>query len=141
MPVFGLPVGPLQQELVEGRPLQVQWFERNRLELHPEYARPYDVLLGRLGVDRLAEQGRRDWQNFPTYQSRWWQGDRPATHAEAQLAGNYRAAVAVAAQIATGPVISRGIGLLDTCIGHGAEGLGRTRHDLGHEAVAAAADG
>ena len=36
----------------------MQWFERNRLELHPENARPYDVLLGRLGADRLAQQGR-----------------------------------------------------------------------------------
>ena len=46
------------------RPFQVQWFERNRLELHPENARPYDVLLGRLGADRLAQQGR-DWFTFP----------------------------------------------------------------------------
>jgi hypothetical protein len=32
--------------------------------LHPENARPYDVLLGRLGVDRLVQQGR-DWFTFP----------------------------------------------------------------------------
>jgi hypothetical protein len=60
LPVFGFPITPQQEEAVEGRPLQVQWFERNRLELHPENAPPYDVLLGRLGVDRLRQQGR-DW--------------------------------------------------------------------------------
>src|SRR5690242_20841576 len=58
LPVFGLPVTPQQQDTIEGKALQVQWFERNRLELHPENARPYDVLLGRLGADRLAQQGR-----------------------------------------------------------------------------------
>ncbi|HEU5103928.1 MAG TPA: hypothetical protein VFU22_33160 [Roseiflexaceae bacterium] len=56
--VFGLPVTAQQQETIEGKTLQVQWFERNRLELHPENARPYDVLLGRLGADRLAQQSR-----------------------------------------------------------------------------------
>jgi hypothetical protein len=64
LPVFGFPVTPQQQETIEGNALQVQWFQRNRLELHPENARPYDVLLGRLGADRLAQQGR-DWQTFP----------------------------------------------------------------------------
>ncbi len=64
LPVFGFPVAPQREEQVEGRPVQVQWFERNRLELHPENARPYDVLLGRLGVDRLNQQGR-DWFTFP----------------------------------------------------------------------------
>src|SRR5215210_1472362 len=62
--VFGLPVAPQQQETIEGKSLQVQWFERNRLELHPENQRPYDVLLGRLGADRLAQQGR-DPFTFP----------------------------------------------------------------------------
>jgi hypothetical protein len=61
--VFGLPIGPQQQETIEGKPFQVQRFERNRLELHPENARPNDVLLGRLGADRLAQQGR-DWNTF-----------------------------------------------------------------------------
>ena len=58
LPVFGFPIGPQHAELIEGRSLQVQWFERNRLELHPENQPPYDVLLGRLGVDRLQQQGR-----------------------------------------------------------------------------------
>jgi glucose/arabinose dehydrogenase len=62
--VFGFPIGPQSEEQIEGQPFQVQWFERNRLELHPENARPYDVLLGRLGADRLQQQGR-DWITFP----------------------------------------------------------------------------
>jgi sortase (surface protein transpeptidase) len=36
----------------------VQWFERNRLELHPENPRPYDVLLGRIGAERLGTYAR-----------------------------------------------------------------------------------
>jgi hypothetical protein len=63
LPVFGFPIGPQKAEDIEGKTLQVQWFERNRLELHPENPRPYDVLLGRLGADRLAQQGR-DWNSF-----------------------------------------------------------------------------
>jgi hypothetical protein len=63
LPVFGLPITAQQDEQIEGKPLQVQWFERNRLELHPENPRPYDVLIGRLGADRLAQQGR-DWFTF-----------------------------------------------------------------------------
>jgi Cu-Zn family superoxide dismutase len=62
--VFGLPLAPQQEETLEGQPFQAQWFERARLELHPENARPYDVLLGRLGADRLMQQGR-DWFTFP----------------------------------------------------------------------------
>src|SRR5215216_7374103 len=43
--VFGLPITAQQQESIEGKLFQVQWFERNRLELHPENPQPYDVLL------------------------------------------------------------------------------------------------
>jgi uncharacterized protein YkwD len=32
----------------------VQWFERRRMELHPENAPPYDVLLGLLGNELLS---------------------------------------------------------------------------------------
>jgi LPXTG-site transpeptidase (sortase) family protein len=52
--VFGYPITPQQPEQIEGRAIQVQWFERNRLELHPETRRPYDVLLGRIGAERLG---------------------------------------------------------------------------------------
>lgn len=64
LPVFGFPIGPQQEQVIEGQPRQAQWFERNRLELHPENQRPYDVLLGRLGADALQQQGR-NWQDFP----------------------------------------------------------------------------
>ncbi len=63
LPVFGYPITPQRAEVVEGRTLQVQDFERNRMELHPENARPYDVLLGRLGAEVLQRQGR-DWSSF-----------------------------------------------------------------------------
>ena len=46
--VFGLPITPQQQETIDGKLLQVQWFERNGLELHPENQRPYDVCWGGL---------------------------------------------------------------------------------------------
>ena len=59
LPVFGY---PLTDELTEGG-LTVQYFERQRFELHPENTAPYDVLLGRLGVEALQAQGR-DWQTF-----------------------------------------------------------------------------
>jgi hypothetical protein len=62
--VFGYPTGPQGEIQIEGKPYQAQTFERNRLELHPENQRPYDVLLGRLGADRLAQQGR-DPFTFP----------------------------------------------------------------------------
>jgi hypothetical protein len=63
LPVFGYPIGPQQGVQIEGQTFQAQEFERNRLELHPENARPYDVLLGRLGAEVLLRQGR-DWQQF-----------------------------------------------------------------------------
>jgi hypothetical protein len=62
--VFGYPIGAQTQSIVEGRTLTLQNFERNRLELHPQNARPYDVLLGRLGADRITQSGR-DWFAFP----------------------------------------------------------------------------
>jgi hypothetical protein len=61
--VFGYPITPARQEVNRdtGRSYLTQWFERNRFELHPELQRPYDVLLGRLGDDRLLQIGR-DWR-------------------------------------------------------------------------------
>lgn len=64
LPVFGYPISPQSKQVLEGQRVQAQLFERNRLELHPEHARPYDVLLGRLGAASLERQGR-DWQSFP----------------------------------------------------------------------------
>jgi hypothetical protein len=62
--VFGMPIGPEQQLVVDGVPRQVQWFERTRLEIHPERARPADVQVGRIGPERLEQQGR-SWFTFP----------------------------------------------------------------------------
>jgi hypothetical protein len=64
LPIFGFPLSAAHQERVEGKNYMVQLFERNRFELHPEKSRPYDVLLGRLGDERLRQLGR-DWQTFP----------------------------------------------------------------------------
>ena len=64
LPIFGFPLNAAHQERIEGKTYLVQLFERNRFELHPEKSRPYDVLLGRLGDERLRQLGR-DWQTFP----------------------------------------------------------------------------
>jgi hypothetical protein len=66
LPIFGFPVS---EEFVErgedGHDYTVQYFERYRLEFHPENAPPYDVLLGRMGADELAQQGRTWQTEFP----------------------------------------------------------------------------
>lgn len=66
LPVFGFPITALAPETAAdtGQTYATQWLERERLELHPENAVPYTVLLGRLGAERLAQTGR-DWQTFP----------------------------------------------------------------------------
>src|SRR5687768_7412456 len=66
LPIFGLPISdPTYQANADtGRSHLTQWYERNRFELHEENARPYDVFLGRLGVDRLEQLGRT-WQRMP----------------------------------------------------------------------------
>ncbi len=60
LPVFGYPLEPAKQE--GGR--LVQYFERQRLELHPETQAPYTVQLGRVNDDALQREGR-DWLAFP----------------------------------------------------------------------------
>jgi hypothetical protein len=62
--IFGYPIDSERQ--ANGQIFQ--WFERNRLELHPENASPYNVLLGRLGVEALVAKGI-DWQNLPKVSS------------------------------------------------------------------------
>src|SRR5215210_3329791 len=60
LPVFGYPLSRAQRE--RNRDLNVdlltQWTERNRLEVHPENAPPFDILLGRMGAERLLQLGR-----------------------------------------------------------------------------------
>ncbi|MGQ9926315.1 MAG: thermonuclease family protein [Chloroflexaceae bacterium] len=55
--VFGFPITAQSQERVEGRSLQVQWFERDRLEIQPDGR----VTAGRLGAERLEQLGT-PWQ-------------------------------------------------------------------------------
>lgn len=66
--LFGFPITAAQEEVTSsGERILTQWFERARLEWHPANARPYRVLLGRLGsevaMNRAPEitiQGRVD---------------------------------------------------------------------------------
>ncbi|CAA9302047.1 MAG: GH99 / GH71, partial [uncultured Chloroflexia bacterium] len=67
LPVFGLPITAEGPEQTPDGTFRTQLFERNRLELHPENAAPYDVLLGRLGDDLLTKQGR-PWESLPREQ-------------------------------------------------------------------------
>ncbi len=66
LPVFGYPITEAAEEVSPetGDMHTVQYFERERLESHPENEQPYDVLLGRLGV-QILELSHRDWQSFP----------------------------------------------------------------------------
>ncbi len=58
---FGYPLAEEQDWHVDplGPPLRVQYFERGRLERHPENAPPYDLLLGQFGRQVLA------WRDAP----------------------------------------------------------------------------
>ncbi|NTW03260.1 MAG: hypothetical protein HGA19_18625, partial [Oscillochloris sp.] len=85
--ILGYPITDQRQEAGEGRTLQVQWFERDRLEIQADGT----VTTGRLGVELLQLQSR-PWQagnkmapdsgciaNFPTGQqvcgtfAKYWQ--------------------------------------------------------------------
>ena len=53
--VNGLPLtAPRRETLEDGREYSVQYFERVRMEYHPEHAPPYHVLLGQFGRRILA---------------------------------------------------------------------------------------
>jgi hypothetical protein len=55
--INGFPLGDERQEILEdGNTYTVQYFERVRLEYHPENAPPYDVLLGQFGRRVLGER-------------------------------------------------------------------------------------
>ncbi len=57
--VFGYPTSEPFREVSkdDGKSYLVQYFERNRFELHPENQYPYNVLLGRLGIEIARGQG------------------------------------------------------------------------------------
>ncbi|MDQ6693116.1 MAG: cellulase family glycosylhydrolase [Chloroflexota bacterium] len=57
---FGYPLSEpvLEVSQADGKPYTVQYFERTRLELHPEAAgTPYEIQLGLLGRELLASKG------------------------------------------------------------------------------------
>jgi hypothetical protein len=55
---FGYPLTRPRSEQIEGREYEVQYFERRRMELHPEnQGTPYAILLGLLGRDIYAVEG------------------------------------------------------------------------------------
>jgi hypothetical protein len=67
LPVFGYPQSAefAETRFESGTTATVQYFQRERLESHPENAGTgYEVLLGRLGDETLRAQGR-DWNTFP----------------------------------------------------------------------------
>lgn len=47
--LFGLPLGEMATEIVDGVSREVQWFERARFERHPGNEPPFDVQFGLLG--------------------------------------------------------------------------------------------
>lgn len=58
--VYGYPLTQArdEQSRTDGQTYLTQWFERERLEYHPEYAgTPYEVLLGLLGSEELRVRG------------------------------------------------------------------------------------
>ncbi len=57
--IYGLPISEEIREVspIDGKPYTVQYFERARFEAHPEYAAPYNVLLGHLGRQLLDLRG------------------------------------------------------------------------------------
>lgn len=60
LPVFGFPITPARNErsATDNQTYQTQWFERERLEYHPENrGTPYEVLLGLLAAEELRIRG------------------------------------------------------------------------------------
>ena len=59
--INGFPLSDERRELLEnGNEYTVQYFERARLEYHPEHTPPYDVLLGQFGRRALADSLETD---------------------------------------------------------------------------------
>jgi hypothetical protein len=67
LPVFGYPMTEEYEERNQdtGQSYTVQFFERQRFELHPENAgTPYEVLLGRLGYEDAQARGLLESRPF-----------------------------------------------------------------------------
>jgi hypothetical protein len=59
LPVFGFPITAAADEVsvTDGKTYLTQWYERERLEYHPENrSTPYEVLLGLLGSEELRQR-------------------------------------------------------------------------------------
>jgi len=97
---FGYPITEVFSEAVEGRTYNVQYFERRRMELHPENAgTPYEILLGLLGRDVYTAAGGEVIAPTP--------GDVPQTIQQPILDAAY------AAVRATNPQAKLAVGLVD----------------------------
>ena len=57
--LFGFPISePFEERLENGETYTVQYFERVRMEYHPENPAPYNILLGRLTADLVPANQR-----------------------------------------------------------------------------------
>lgn len=58
---MGFPISNIEPEVsaTDGKTYITQWFQRARLEYHPENDKPYKVLAGLLGTELLALRGRQ----------------------------------------------------------------------------------
>jgi hypothetical protein len=65
---FGLPITEATEATIEERQLTVQYFERRRMEYHPQLAgTPYEISLGLLGSAIYSEL-RDCWKTYPALQ-------------------------------------------------------------------------
>lgn len=55
--VYGYPITEAFQETLDGKTYTVQYFERARLESHPENKAPWDIILGQLGRKNADKLG------------------------------------------------------------------------------------
>ncbi|GAC1646880.1 MAG: hypothetical protein NVS4B8_19350 [Herpetosiphon sp.] len=62
--VFGYPLEAAKQTATPEGAFLIQYFERQRLELHPDLATPYRIQLGRVDDETLQREGR-NWRSFP----------------------------------------------------------------------------
>lgn len=68
---FGYPISPVMGEEIEGKIYSVQYFERRRIELHPENNPPYNLLLGLLGREVLKLEGNSQPVTTPLAGTTW----------------------------------------------------------------------
>ncbi|WP_152976576.1 bifunctional metallophosphatase/5'-nucleotidase [Herpetosiphon geysericola] len=64
LPVFGYPQTAAYEEATPEGKFLVQYFERQRLEYHPETPAPFTILLGRINDEVLLRENRV-WRDFP----------------------------------------------------------------------------